>query len=84
MMTAKQARIQERVLRYIREERDRQDDLWGSGRQMSEANWYLILGEEVGEVAEALLDGKTKEEVRAELVQVAAVAVCWLESMETS
>lgn len=40
-----------------------------------------ILTEEVGEVAKALLDGEPLENLRAELVQVAAVAVAWLESL---
>jgi hypothetical protein len=40
-----------------------------------------VLAEECGEVARAMLDGKT-EELRAELIQVAAVAVAWLEGMD--
>ena len=39
-----------------------------------------VLTEEVGEVARAVLDGD-KDQLRAELVQVAAVAVAWLESL---
>lgn len=52
-----------------------QDDLIGP-------DWYAILGEEVGEVArelnEATLRGKPENELlRAELLQVAAVAMRW-------
>lgn len=39
-----------------------------------------VLMEECGEVAQALLDG-TGDRLRAELIQVAAVAVAWLESL---
>jgi hypothetical protein len=44
-----------------------------------------VLSEEVGEVAKALLEGTdpwtTGDDLRAELIQVAAVAVAWLESL---
>ena len=43
--------------------------------------WNAILIEEVGEVSKALLTGGDLE---AELVQVAAVAVAWLESLHLS
>jgi NTP pyrophosphatase (non-canonical NTP hydrolase) len=39
-----------------------------------------VLMEEVGEVARALLDGNA-DQLETELVQVAAVAVAWLESL---
>ena len=39
-----------------------------------------ILAEEFGEVGRALLDGK-RDDLKAELVQVAAVAVAWLEHL---
>lgn len=39
-----------------------------------------VLAEECGEVARAVLDGDTAN-LRHELVQVAAVAVAWLEAM---
>lgn len=39
-----------------------------------------VLAEECGEVSRALLDGQTAS-LRAELVQVAAVCVAWLESL---
>lgn len=39
-----------------------------------------VLGEEVGEVQRAVLD-LDRDGLRRELVQVAAVAVAWLESM---
>lgn len=41
-----------------------------------------VLGEEFGEVARALLEGKGDGELRGELVQVAAVAVAWVEAID--
>jgi len=40
-----------------------------------------VLTEEVGEVARALNDNEPKENLKAELIQVAAVAVAWAESL---
>jgi len=40
-----------------------------------------VLTEETGEVARAVLDRQPVSDLRAELVQVAAVAVAWLESL---
>jgi hypothetical protein len=59
---------------------------WGvgdcSGRGVAGEVKLAVLGEEFGEVARALLDKKPAQ-LRKELVQVAAVAVAWLESIET-
>ena len=56
---------------------------WGSGdcssADVADIVKAAVLAEECGEVARAVLDGKA---LRSELVQVAAVAVAWLESME--
>lgn len=84
-------------LQVIMEERARQDQKWGEQNHGDE-RWHLILGEEVGEVAKAILErrvsgeirkamgrterGLTDEEIRAEIVQVAAVALAWLECIE--
>lgn len=73
----------------ITEERERQTEQWGdqwaTGR-IEPAIKLAILAEEVGEVAKEVLDApKTKpetERLRLELVQVAAVATAWLESLE--
>jgi hypothetical protein len=42
-----------------------------------------VLVEEVGEVARAVLEGDTAS-LRAELVQVAAVAVAWIEALDVT
>jgi NTP pyrophosphatase (non-canonical NTP hydrolase) len=67
----------------IQEERRKQDKKWGVPleRNIPPLMWIAILVEEVGEVAKALLQGKNKE-VRAEAVQVAAVAVAIVEYID--
>lgn len=61
---------------------DREHD-WGYGDCSSDmvdpAVKAAVLAEECGEVARAALDGSTG--LRDELVQVAAVAVAWLEGL---
>ena len=68
-------------------ERDRQDRLWGnatSHRGRDAAEWYVILGEEFGEVGRAIWEGRFNdgppEAIDNELIQVAAVALAWLEA----
>ncbi len=73
--------IQEEVFEMIRAERERQDEKWGPQRALYPNEWYLILGEEIGEVANAILESKPDAEIEEELVQVAAVVVCWLEAL---
>lgn len=77
--------VQWRVLQDIVEERARQDAKWG--QQNHEAPvWSSILGEEVGEACQALLHdlygGQAAGTLRKELVQVAAVAVQWIECLD--
>ena len=77
-----QATVQ--VLYDVAAERDRQDKKWGV--QLHDPQWWLvILAEEVGEVARAIFeadDAGVREDYRAELVQVAAVAVAAIESLD--
>jgi len=74
----------------VLEERERQSEKWGgvhawgtgdcsSVRVRPEVK-AVVLSEEAGEVSRAVLDGDPSQ-LRAELVQVAAVAVAWLESL---
>lgn len=79
------------VIREIIEERSRQDLKWGEQNWIDPA-WTSILSEEVGEAAREANDGtwpphdKTREEstrrLRKELIQVAAVAVAWIEAID--
>jgi NTP pyrophosphatase (non-canonical NTP hydrolase) len=78
---------QDRAIRAIRAERVRQERLKAMGKfHHTAADVDLpcvlklpILTEEVGEVARALCDGTN---LREELVQVAAVALAWVEALE--
>ena len=76
---------QQQIFKDIQEERDNQDDKWGSiqSREDNEP-WLQILVEEVGEVAEAQLKEAYDplQSLRKELIQVAAVAVAWIEKLD--
>lgn len=79
------------ALRHIVEERIRQDKKWGE-QNHEPAMWLAILGEEFGEACQAALADaftknrkqaeKTSGQLRAELVQVAAVAVAFIECLD--
>lgn len=62
------------VLDYIDREIESQDQKWGADRILEPSLWYLILGEEVGEVSRAILE-HDPENYLDELVDVAAVAI---------
>jgi NTP pyrophosphatase (non-canonical NTP hydrolase) len=64
----------------ITEERYSQDMKWGIQRQHSDLKWNAILGEEVGEASRAILE-KDDKNLEEELIQCAAVIVCWLEAI---
>lgn len=69
------------VIEAIHAERQRQIDKWGSNDSPDDP-WIAILGEEFGEVCQAFLEirhGQSVEYLKEELIQVAAVAVKWLE-----
>lgn len=80
------------VLDEVIAERARQDGKWGVQRH-NPFIWMSILGEEVGEANEALLEshfagnvgynGGSMEEYRKELIQVAAVAVAAVEACDS-
>ncbi|OXS77928.1 hypothetical protein [Domibacillus enclensis] len=76
----------------VMKERDRQHELWGE-QQHSLSEWHTLLSEEVGELAQAInetvLVNRTKEKdkggydnMRAEAVQVAALAVQFVEYLD--
>jgi NTP pyrophosphatase (non-canonical NTP hydrolase) len=70
-----------RVLADVGIERMRQDEKWGVQGHMAD-RWNTILGEEVGEVSKAINECDTKANLRAELIQVAAVASAWVEHLD--
>lgn len=74
----------------IRLERVRQSEKWGGNHRWGTGDCsslrvpsmvkVAVLTEECGEVSRAVLD-RDADALRTELVQVAAVAVAWLESL---
>lgn len=68
------------VLEEVRRERKRQDDKWGEQNHPAEW-WFVILSEELGEVARALFEADL-DQYRKEAVQVAAVAVAMVEALD--
>ena len=69
--------IRGKVLAAIDAERERQLGIWGDQHRNS-AIWGLILVEEVGEFAQAALEGRT-DDAMEEILQTAAVCVAMLE-----
>jgi len=78
----------EHVLADIREERRRQELLFKAGKipfncadpNVDEGQKLPVLVEELGEVAKAIQD-VDYDQVRIELIQLAAVATAWAESL---
>lgn len=62
------------ALKAVLAERIRQENKWGDQSDNCPLLWNAILGEEVGEVANAILE-QDQENYPVELIQVAAVAV---------
>ena len=75
-----------KVFNEVNEERVQQDKKFGVQNHPSEI-WLAILGEEVGECNNAFLEmkfgcGMTIDDLRTELIQVAAVAVSFVECID--
>jgi hypothetical protein len=77
-MDIEKYRVTWAVLDEVNRERRNQDEEWGAGRQLNPRTWITILGEEFGEVCRADLENDS-DGYRAELIQVAAVAVAAVE-----
>ena len=66
------------IIENVLDEIERQDEKWGDQAGHPILLWNAILGEEAGEVAKASLENEFKpnfNELDAELIQVAAVAI---------
>ena len=64
------------IYSVITQEVEHQIEKWGY-QHHSNGVWFLILLEEIGEVADAILK-KEADQTRAELIQCAAVIISWL------
>jgi len=74
----------------VRDERYRQEELWGedNDRNHTGAGWIAILTKELGDVARELFarhssTAHLQAAVRNSLIHVAAVCCAWIECMET-
>ena len=76
-MTLSNQILTDTVLSKIRYERERQDNKWGE-QNHDAGTWMLILQEELGEAAQAKLQGKRVEYVK-ELTEAASVLAAWIE-----
>jgi NTP pyrophosphatase (non-canonical NTP hydrolase) len=68
----------------LADERDRQDRKWGGvpGIERRDDHTYAaVLGEEFGEVCKSWLE-RDVENLRAELVQTAAVCIAWIAELD--
>ena len=79
-MATKGGQVTVDILGEVAKERARQYDIFGT-QDHSLNEWYTILGEEVGEVAQAILE-EWRDDVRTELIQVAAVCVAMIEDLD--
>ena len=79
------SKTNEIVYNKIMDERERQNQKWGV-QEHGAFVWLAILAEEVGELSEAALHdqfgGDHAGTLEKELIQVAAVAWQWLESLQ--
>jgi len=69
------------ILLEVLSERERQDAKWSDHRVLDQRTWITVLVEELGEVARANLE-KDPANYREELLQLAAVAVAAIESLD--
>ncbi|MEG3929472.1 hypothetical protein [Microcoleus sp. T3_D1] len=70
------------IFKEIQNERDYQDKRFGKQPRSLKPTLYLaVLTEELGEVARAIIEGQS-ENYRAELIQLAAVAVAAIQEFD--
>ena len=70
-----------RIYQLIAEERQRQIDKWGDDRNLDPFVWLAVLSEELGEASQEVLKARSQEDLEKEIIQIAAVAVAWLEDL---
>lgn len=72
------------IIDAVLAERTRQDGKWGGTPgidRTDDVTYAAVLGEEFGEVCQAWLE-RDVENLRTELIQVAAVAIAWVEELD--
>lgn len=73
--------LRKNIYQLIDEERQRQIVKWGDDRCLDPFVWVAVLAEEIGEASEAVLKAESQKDLEDEIVQIAAVAVAWLEDL---
>ena len=68
----------EAYLKLVKKERERQEEMHGN-RQHWDAEWFILLSEEVGEVAKAIVQDNIPQ-MRTELIQCAALIESWFKN----
>ena len=68
------------VLLEVKDERKEQHAKWGE-QSHTPADWYVVLGEEFGEVGRAIYEGDVLG-YREELIQTAAVCTAMVEALD--
>lgn len=71
-----------KILKDIEVERIRQDAKFGVTRRLTPTEWLPILVEEVGEYATAICDESDYDDMRSELIQIAALAVAIIQDLD--
>lgn len=79
----------DRALSAVARERRRQDELYGSQRHLPPDRWLAVIAREfceAGNEANEHFKGRatSNEKLRTELVQIAAVAVAWVEALDAA
>jgi hypothetical protein len=83
-LAAREGKSRESLHAEVDEERERQDAKWGGVPGVDRRNddtFAAVLGEEFGEVCKEWLEC-SPEKMRVELIQVAAVALSWVEELD--
>lgn len=70
-----------KIFAEITAERKQQDEKWGI-QDHEGGRWLAILNEEIGELATSILNYEGPSYERSELVQIAAVAIAWIEAID--
>jgi hypothetical protein len=72
-------KLTNKVIQDLIAERQKQDCLYS---YFEDSHKMTILTQQIGNVAEALLEGSGDNWLREELIELAVVAICWVEEID--
>ena len=85
-MTTDELQLRHNAMCDVSDERERQNEKWGGVQDLTSYQYLAVATEDLGEVAQAALHdefgGSHAGTLRAELVQLAAVVVQWIERID--